>query len=244
MGTILSCVLHVRYIRYTIYLTENFSMENYAIFAPDVPRLTLSDVKKSNKVANVKNDISNTVNNKTITEDISNADLQIFEDIYNKNIQKVISFAYSYLNDSDDAKNIAHDVFITFWKNRDNVNLKDNVLPYLFASTKNMCLNLLRKKGYASKYTEHTMREKTDYLNKLALESNSSVKIYESDVEQIINKGMELMKPKVRQTFLMSRMNGLKNREIASAEGVAESTIEARITSALMVMRKLLKDYL
>lgn len=219
-------------------------MENYAIFAQDVQNVTLPNIQKFNRVHQTNKDICDTVNNKTNTEDISNVDLRIFEEIYNKNVQKVISFAYSYLNDKDDAENIAHDVFITFWKNRNNVNLKDNVLPYLFAATKNMCLNCLRKKGYASKYTEHTQRAKTDYLNTMALESHSSVKIYEADVEKIIVRGIEMMKPKVRQTFIMSRMNGLKNREIASAEGVAESTIEARMTSALLVMRKLLKDYL
>lgn len=178
------------------------------------------------------------------TGSIHQEQLKQFEDIYNKNLQKVTMFAYSYLSDMDEAKNIAHDTFIAFWKNKENVNLKDNVLPYLMASAKNLCLNLLRKKDYASKYTQSTQKEKTNLLNTIALENISSIKIYETDVERIISRGMTLMKPKVRHTFLMSRINGLKNREIASVEGIAESTVEARISSALLVMRKLLKDYL
>jgi len=42
----------------------------------------------------------------------------------------------------------------------------------------------------------------------------------------------------------MSRFKGLKNREIAGIEGVGESTIEARITAALLIMKRLLKDYI
>lgn len=219
-------------------------MDNYAIFAPDITRTTLPSIRREHKSVVQKINTCNTVNDKVILEKSDGSEMKIFEDVYNEHHSKIIAFAYSYLNDIDEAKNIAHDVFITFWKNKENVNLQENVLPYLFASTKNMCLNLLRKKGYATKYTDHTIREKTDYLNTIALENNASVKIYETDVEAIIYKGIESMKPKVRQTFVMSRMKGLKNREIAHAEGIAESTVEARITSALLVMRRLLKDYL
>ncbi|MEF9930719.1 MAG: RNA polymerase sigma-70 factor [Bacteroidales bacterium] len=219
-------------------------MENYTIFAPNITRTTLPHNKQNNDFVDPNSNICNTMTDKIIRENFNCGDIKIFEEIYNKNHPKLVSFAYSYLNDIDEAKNVAHDVFIAFWKNKNNVNLQENVMPYLFASTKNMCLNLLRKKNYALKYSEHTIREKTNYLNTIALENNSSIKIYESDVENIISRGMTQMKPKVRQTFLMSRVKGLKNREIASAEGVAESTVEARITSALLVMRKLLKDYL
>ena len=52
------------------------------------------------------------------------------------------------------------------------------------------------------------------------------------------------MKPKVRHTFLLSRIKGVKNKQIAVIEGITESAVEARISSALKVMRKLLKDYL
>ncbi|MEG2849970.1 MAG: sigma factor-like helix-turn-helix DNA-binding protein [Bacteroidales bacterium] len=204
-------------------------MENYAIFAPNITRTTLPHNKQNNDFVDPNSNICNTMTDKIIRENFNCGDIKTFEEIYNKNHPKVVSFAYSYLNDIDEAN---------------NVNLQENVMPYLFASTKNMCLNLLRKKNYALKYSEHTIREKTNYLNTIALENNSSIKIYESDVENIISRGMTQMKPKVRQTFLMSRVKGLKNREIASAEGVAESTVEARITSALLVMRKLLKDYL
>lgn len=226
------------------YLTENFTMDNYSPFLSNVPnpviKLTEPDPEPTPPCENAQSGTGN----KTVGAEVSQKELFLFEDIYNKHIRQVTLFAYNYLNDMDEAKNIAHDTFIAFWKNKKNVNLKDNVLPYLLATTKNRCLNALRKKEYSQQYTEHTIKAKTDMLNTIALENISSIKIYESDVERIISHGMNLMKPKVRQTFFLSRMSGLKNREIAHAEGIAESTVEARISSALLVMRRLLKDYL
>lgn len=224
------------------YLTENFAMDNYSPFLSNVPKPVIKLIEPDPAPA-YEGEQSGT-GNKTGGTEVPQKELFLFEDIYNKHIRQVTLFAYNYLNDLDEAKNIAHDTFIAFWKNKENVNLKDNVLPYLLATTKNRCLNVLRKKQYSGRYTRHLTRAKTDILNTIALESASSIKIYESDVERIISHGMNLMKPKVRRTFFMSRMNGLKNREIAHVEGIAESTVEARISSALLVMRKLLKDYL
>ncbi len=217
-------------------------MDNYAIFASDTissPGTIIRGIKNQSDLTG-----GNKVNIDHINTHFSKTDLSLFEEIYNENIYKIINFSSSYINNTEDAKNIAHDVFITFWKNRQNVNSMENVSPYLFASAKNMCLNYLRKKTYANKYSAHTLKEKTEYLNRVALENQPSLRIYENEVEKIIHKGMERMKPKVRRTFILSRMNGLKNREIACVEGIAESTVEARISSALIVMRKLLKDYL
>lgn len=172
------------------------------------------------------------------------AEGKLFEEIYNLHLRKVISFAYSYLNDIYEAQNIAHDVFIAFWHARENINLTENVLPYLLAATRNKCLNVIKKNNNALKYNKTTLQTKNNYLKTIGLDSNTAIKIYEMEVESLMYKAVEQMKPKVRKTFLLSRMSGLKNKEIAYSEGVAESTVEARITSALLVLRKLLKDYI
>lgn len=199
----------------------------YAIFAPKEKTIV------SHKEPSVKTQ-----------ERFSTPDEKLFEAIYNQHLQRVVSFAYGYLNDMEDARNTAHDVFISFWNSRDNVTLKDNVLPYLMSITRNKCLNILKKNLSARKYSGRMLHAKYDALNSMALESHSAMKIYETELETLMNRAIEQMKPKVKDTFLQSRIKGLKNREIASAEGIAESTVEARIKSALLIMRKLLKDYL
>ena len=152
-------------------------------------------------------------------------------------------FARSYLGDISEAQNVAHDVFTAFWNKMEDVDM-ERAAAYLFESTKNSCLNTLRKRLNANKYSDSSIKEKTDLLNYSALESSGFSRLYEVDVESIISKGMTMMKPKVRRTFVMSRFKGLKNREIAGIEGVGESTIEARITAALLIMKRLLKDYI
>lgn len=166
---------------------------------------------------------------------------QKFEDIYSQNCRKIMYFANSYLNDMDEAKNVTNDVFITLWKNMSNIE-QEKVVAYIFITAKNMCLNILKRRTIIQKYNSYKF--KTDYLNSIALENNEATYIYEKDMEEIMLKGIKLMKTKVRRTFMLSRIKGLKNREIADMEGVVESTVEARITSALLIMRKMLHDYI
>lgn len=225
----------VRLFLIVLYLEPNFinelfnfkiKMNNCAIFVPEYT-LNCTDVNKAPLLLTDRK-----------------LDLEYFELIYKENINRITKYIFGYVNNNEDAKNIAHDVFITFWKNRQNIDLNGNITSYLYVSARNMCLNYLRKKDYATRFSSETKQNKIDYLNRIALESTHSISIYENEVEKIIFNGINQMKPKVRKTFILSRINGLKNREIAKTEGVAESTIEARISSALIIMRRLLKDYL
>ena len=166
-----------------------------------------------------------------------------FDIIYEQNRQRIIFFADSYVNDPDKAEDIAHDVFIALWNNIEKIDSGAEV-AYLYASARNMCLNYLKHKVIAKKYNDKTLAAKTSWLNAAALEEDDSSVIFEKDIKERVAKGMDMMSDKVRRTFMLSRIKGMKNREIAKAEGVAESTVEARITSALLVMKKVLKDYL
>ena len=47
-----------------------------------------------------------------------------------------------------------------------------------------------------------------------------------------------------RQVFVLSRFEGLKNKEIAEKLGISVKTVENQIGSALKYMRKQLTDYL
>ncbi|MHC1780028.1 MAG: sigma-70 family RNA polymerase sigma factor [Bacteroidales bacterium] len=164
-----------------------------------------------------------------------------FEEVYAGNFKKLSFFANSYLNDMQEAENVVQDVFEALWKNFDSIEY-DKVVTYIFVAARNMCLNRLKRRNIAQKYNSY--KSKSDYLNSIALESSDSLHIFEKDINEIVAKGMNSMKNKVRRTFMLSRIKGLKNREIADVEGVVESTIEARISSALLLMRKMLDDYM
>ena len=52
------------------------------------------------------------------------------------------------------------------------------------------------------------------------------------------------MPQKVRETFVLSRKKGFKNKEIAQIQQINIRTVEIRISQAYRILRKQLKDYL
>lgn len=64
------------------------------------------------------------------------------------------------------------------------------------------------------------------------------------EMERIIATSIEQMKENVRETFCLSRFRNLKNEEIAQMLDVSVKTVEYRISIALRILRKDLKDFI
>lgn len=168
----------------------------------------------------------------------------IYQQIYAEYFSKITAYAFSFLKDTDEAENIANDSFLSLWENRENINWNENIAPWLFSVAKNKCLNILKKRIHTTNYKQYSIKEKSDYLNYLSAQSEAPVKIYEKEVEVLLCRAVEKMTPKVRTTFLMSRMQGMKYSEIAQTYNISNRTVEARIKLAMLILRKTFKDYL
>ena len=48
----------------------------------------------------------------------------------------------------------------------------------------------------------------------------------------------------VKETFVMCKLKGFKQREVAIILGISEKTVEQRMKRAMMVIRREFKDYL
>ncbi|MEF9931228.1 MAG: RNA polymerase sigma-70 factor [Bacteroidales bacterium] len=175
---------------------------------------------------------------------IDNSTKYIYQKTYTSCFPKITAYAFSFLKDNDEAQNIANDTFLSLWENRERINWNENIAPWLFSVAKNKCLNILKKRIHNNNYLQFNVKEKRDYINYLSAQSEAPIKIYEKEVEVLLCKAVEKMTPKVRTTFMLSRMQGMKYSEIAKADNISNRTVEARIKLAMLILRKTFKDYL
>lgn len=166
-----------------------------------------------------------------------------YEIFYVKHLRKVEFYAYNYLGDYEMAKSVAHDSFLALWEHKEEVDFTKEVLPYLLSVAKNKCLNMLRRVKTRNMYCDD-LSYRENILNQEAIFHPTSLSLYEKEVAGIIAGCIETMPPKIKETFLKSKVNGLKNREIAEVMGISVSTVEYRLSYAYKVLRKHLKDYL
>ena len=65
-----------------------------------------------------------------------------------------------------------------------------------------------------------------------------------SELETLFNKSLNKLPDRCREIFELSRLQGLKNREIAAKLNLSEKTVENQVTKALHILKEELKDYL
>ena len=167
-----------------------------------------------------------------------------FKKIYKQNFNRVKFYASYYLGNEHEAENIAQEVFIVLWNNREKFTTSSEILPYLTVVCRNLCVNILRKKINATKFKLYNKQYSEDLMALNALNDYSSTSIYIKDINTLIEKALNAMPEKIRTTFRLCRFEGLKYEEIAIAENISRKTVEYRMSCALKVLRKYFKDYL
>ncbi len=175
---------------------------------------------------------------------VENSSASAFEQMYVANYHKIRSFCNHYLRDDNLSKNVAQDVFVSVWNNRENLSFSDELLPYLFVLAKNMCLNILKREKVKQNYSDYGKSQNRDALNYASLRDSSIGLLYGNEVEKLLNEAMQKMPESVRSTFYLSRFKRLKYDDIAKSQKISVKTVEYRIMYALRILRIKLKDYL
>jgi RNA polymerase sigma-70 factor, ECF subfamily len=157
---------------------------------------------------------------------------------------RLVAFAKEYVSE-DDALNLVQDAFITLLDKALTFLNENQLQSYLYTNVKNNCLMFLRHEKVKKKYSDSKIATATQFnLNVEALERLNTSPIAFMEIEQIINDTLEKLPPRCREIFILSRMEGKKNAEVASMFNISEKAVEAQITKALKVFKIALKDYL
>jgi RNA polymerase sigma-70 factor, ECF subfamily len=158
--------------------------------------------------------------------------------IFKTYYQPLCSYAYTFLQDKEEAEEIVQTTFLSVWEKRDTLAIRTSVKPYLYAMVRNACLNVIKHEKVKQR---HAVEEVA-----LATSSYDSVgqALASSELELRIHRAMEQLPEQCRIVFKLSRFEELKYAEIADQLGISVKTVENHMGKALKIMREQLKDYL
>lgn len=155
-----------------------------------------------------------------------------FDGIFTRYYPKVKHFILGFCNDEFEAENIAQDIFMKLWIRRGDLASVGHLDSYMFAMARNATLNAL-KSSLRRKAAGETM---ADIADSLSVEDDVCCE----ELREIIERGIESMPPRQKRVFVMSRIDGMRNDEIAEKLQISKRTVEAHISSALADLRRLL----
>ncbi len=166
-----------------------------------------------------------------------------FPDLYLIYYPKLVRFAKNFVMLEEDAENITQDVFADFWEKRESMDHIENINAYLFKLVRNRCLDYLKHKVFEQKYVENVQASFEVELNlkMQSLERFDVLDTYEvNEMEKLVREAINSLPKKCRTIFLLSRMEGLKYREISERLGISINTVECQMGIALKKLRVML----
>ena len=155
-----------------------------------------------------------------------------FSEMYLTYYSKLVRFAREFVILEEDAENITQDVFTDLWERRDSMDHVENMNAYLFRLVKNRCLDHLKHKIFEQKYVE-VMQTSFEIELNLKLQSldrfDGSDMSVGNDTEILVRAAINSLPKRCRDIFLLSRMEGLKYKEISERLGISVNTVECQM---------------
>jgi RNA polymerase sigma-70 factor, ECF subfamily len=178
------------------------------------------------------------IREKDIIERLKSGDRTAFELLFQFYYPGLVIYATQFAVDRGQAEDIVQNMFVRLWEKRQRVQLVDSLKGYFFTSVRNSCLNSLKHQQVESKYIGqlYDLSEKN-----LLYQPNLYIA---SELQEIIRQAIDELPERCREVFVMSRLDQLKNDEIAAKLNLSKRTVETHISHALKVLRVKLKDYL
>ncbi len=161
-----------------------------------------------------------------------------FEMVFRTYYRPLCQYAYSFLNDRDEAEEVVQAAFINVWDKREQVEIQTSLKAYLYRIVRNSCLNVIKHEKVKQQHAAHEM------AHGQSSHEGVSQSVISSELEEKISEAMKALPEQCRLVFQLSRFEELKYQEIADQLNISVKTVENQIGKALKIMREQLKDYL
>lgn len=166
-------------------------------------------------------------------EEIRAGKIKTFEILFNAYYPRVKSFAFGMIKDQYEAEEIAQNVFLKLWSNREKLSSDNTLSSYIFTIVQNEVYDFFREKHYSLGYQEKMLS--TPQNLQYEIDSEYNIK----EIKSIVNRTLQNIPPQRRTIYQMSREQFLSNDEIAKTLGLSKRTVEKHISLALATIKKI-----
>jgi RNA polymerase sigma-70 factor (family 1) len=165
---------------------------------------------------------------------LSKGDRRAFEVLFIFYNPKLVCYLTGFIKNAELSRDMAQDVFLSVWNNRDKLSEIKSFKAYIFKMGKNAICNyydhsLVNEKFVTDQLVRPTAFEHTDEL------------IFAKQLQILIELAVNKMPNQRKLIFTLSRFEGLSNDQIANKLNVKKRTIENYLTAALADLRKTIK---
>ncbi len=169
---------------------------------------------------------------KVLLQQIAEGSKKAFETIYNQHYISVFYFTKRFVPDIQAAEDITTETFMKLWEKLKNFESLQAIKSFLYISTKNACLNLLRSEQRQSMHQKQLSYLLTEEMEDAMAQHKVTARIY-----QYIYDEIEKLPPQLKVVFKMAYLDGLSNEKIARELSINNQSVRNHKSRALKSLR-------
>ncbi len=142
---------------------------------------------------------------------------------------RVYSVAWHYMRDSEEARDMAQEIFIRVYRKLDTFHGGETFLPWMMKLARNACLDRLREKAVRPPLSDIPVDEGLPLPDQGPTPEESSEA---SERRRLLYSALERMSDKGREMILLKEIQGLKLEEISDLLQLPIGTVKSRSNRA------------
>jgi len=158
-----------------------------------------------------------------------------FEKVFDYYLPKLTLTSFRSIKKREESEELALNVLLNIWQYKLHIHTINDFEDYLYGMLRNQISRYNRKKILL---TEDLENVSLDNLGTVA-HPEFSIRELQMRYEAALNK----LPAKQREVFLLSREQGLSQKQIAEQKDISVHTVNNHITSSLKFLRKEFQDY-
>jgi len=165
----------------------------------------------------------------------------MFGEFFRNNYSRLVNYSLLFIKNAEIAEDMVQETFVHFWEKRMSLDESKSAEALLFVSLRNRCLNYLRdNKEWKNKFELlNGDIEQLQFLTHLDYTWEEDLSMEERLIQEL-NFAIEKLPDKCRQILILSKFEGLKNRDVARKLGISVKAVEKQ----LAIARKKIADHL
>lgn len=166
---------------------------------------------------------------------VAQGDEQAFAELFQAHYNHLGDFILRITESAPLTQEIVQDVFLKIWLNRQALAQVNSFKAYLFIVAKNHTFNCLKQ--VARERNRH--KEYAWYESQLAV--NNAEDVSHADAMHLVDQAVELLPPRQKNVFLLSRREGIPHELIAKRLNISHETVKKHMVLALRFLRNHLR---
>ena len=172
-------------------------------------------------------------------------DNSAFEELIYRYDRNVLSLAFKFVNNRDDAKDIYQEVFIRVFRSLKKFQFRSEFSTWLYRITTNVCLSFKKKQSRHYTVSINDDNNENSEVHEIPDKEGNSPEhyVHSAEISSRINGALENLSQRQKMVFVLKNYEGYKIKEIAVMLDCNEGTIKKYLFDANGKLRKYLSEF-